>query len=410
MTERPTARLSNQILDEATSWFVEFNEATQDERTREAFHEWLRTSPEHVRAFLQIAAHWEDDAPQPHAASESGAVESIDELLAMARLDTNIVPLMLKPEERRRVAHSDSSPSGGRPEAGKRSRRVAVPLAASVLITLASLSAWLITQRNVYSTGVGEQRSLRLEDGSTVEINARSRIAIRYSEHERHIELLDGQALFHVAKNKTRPFIVRSGPTQIQAVGTQFDVYRKKSGTVVTVLEGRVAVTSHSPANPSETAHPKQVSAEELSGAADHAEERQLEYLKSDSSDSPRSSGPSRESQPSIPARDEVFLAAGQQLTVSSTAAGLAQAADIAAATAWTQRRLIFARTPLSEVVEEFNRYNTTPLVITDPSIASTEISGTFSSSDPAVLLRFLREVGAYTVRETDSATQISSH
>ena len=375
MTERPTARLSNHILDEATSWFVELNETTQDERTREAFHDWLRTSPEHVRAFLQIAAHWEDDAPQPRAASESNAVESIDELLAMARLDTNIVPLMLKPEESRRLAHSGSAPSAVRPVASKPRRRVAFALAASVLLTLASLSIWLITQRNVYSTGVGEQRSLRLEDGSTVEINARSRIRIRYSEHERHIDLLDGQALFHVAKDKTRHFIVHSGPTQILAVGTQFDVYRKKSGTVVTVIEGRVTVTSPSPANPSGTVPPRQASAEEFSGAADHA-----------------------------------LLAAGQQLTVSPTAAAQPQAANVAAATAWTQRRLIFASVPLSEVVEEFNRYNAKPLVITDSSIATAEISGTFSSSDSSALLRFLREVGTYTVRETDSAIQISSH
>jgi len=61
----------------------------------------------------------------------------------------------------------------------------------------------------------------------------------QFFKAERNVELIDGQALFEVAKDKTRPFVVRSGATLVRAVGTQFDVYRKRSGTTVTVIEGR---------------------------------------------------------------------------------------------------------------------------------------------------------------------------
>jgi ferric-dicitrate binding protein FerR (iron transport regulator) len=90
-------------------------------------------------------------------------------------------------------------------------------------------------------------RTLTLEDGSTVELDSGSRIRIAYGGHERQVELLDGQALFRVAHDLTRPFIVHTRATNIQAIGTQFDVYKKDTGTIVTVVEGRVAVIRQGP-------------------------------------------------------------------------------------------------------------------------------------------------------------------
>src|SRR6202042_1786963 len=96
----------------------------------------------------------------------------------------------------------------------------------------------------IYATSLGEQRSIQFEDGSTVELNSRSKVRVKYSKQERDVELIEGQALFHVAHDVSRPFIVAVGPTRVRAVGTQFDVYKRSNGTVVTVVEGRVAVYS----------------------------------------------------------------------------------------------------------------------------------------------------------------------
>jgi transmembrane sensor len=367
MSKHNPPKIRDEIIAEASAWFVEFNDNPEDQSIREAFDRWVRRSPEHVQAYLQISAHWEEGAPRPNA-----PVESIDELIALAKTDSNVVhltsraarPFSVRPE-------TSTSEAIGTPRPTRRHLALAAPI---LLGLVTGAVVWQQFLRGVYSTEIGEQRSLTLADGSTVDLNSRSRIRVRYTQQTRHIDLLDGQALFHVAKSTSRPFIVQSQNAQVRAVGTQFDVYRKDSGTIVTVVEGRVAVI---PAPPE-------------ASVGEHA---------------------TPTSQPAD--RQDVFLAAGEQLTLRLGAAGTSapthpQPANVEVATAWTQHRLIFKGTPLSEVVDEFNRYSRRPLVITDSAIAATRISGSFSSSDPAALLRFLREVGAYNVHETPAAVEIS--
>src|SRR5262249_39042282 len=157
----------------------------------------------------------------------------------------------------------------------------------------------------------------------------KSRIRVRFTRERRDIELLEGQALFHVAAENKRPFVVRSGTAQVRAIGTEFDVYRRNEGTTVTVVEGRVAVR--------EEAVPR-----------------------------------------------TLLLSAGEQVTVAPKTAPHSGKANVAAATAWTQRRLVFNSSPLPQVAEEFNRYNRRQLVIEDPALADFRISGVYSSMDPA--------------------------
>lgn len=375
MTASDTPPLRSEILAEASRWFVDLNEHPQDERTRQAFDHWLRRSPEHVHAFLQISAHWEEGTPR-----EGAQTESVDVLIELAKADTNIVHFAGAGP----VPHTASKGSLRRVSHTFRRRRLA--WVASVLLCLAALLSWQHFFRGVYSTAIGEQRSLTLADGSTVDLNSRTRIRVSYTSRERRIDLLEGQALFHVAKNESQPFVVRSADTLVRAVGTQFDVYRKKMGTVVTVVEGRVAVVSLAAEGNGRGATVPAAGAADLRPAA----------------------APSSE-----PRKAARFLNAGQQITVSVDAAIPAQAAQLEpsgleAATAWTQRRLIFKATPLAEVIGEFNRYSERPIVISDPEIAAIPISGSFSSSSPADLMRFLREVGGYEVQETPSAIRIS--
>ena len=365
MSKPNPPEVRDDIVTEACAWFVEFNENPRDQSMREAFNRWLRRSPEHVHAYLQVSAHWEEGTPRPNL-----PVESVDELVVLARTESNVVRLTRPAGIQRARA----------PEIRQNRRAIGrFPLVASILLSLtAGTVVWQSFFEAIYSTETGEQRSLTLSDGSTVELNSRSRIRVHYSPRERHIDLLEGQALFQVAKDKSRPFVVQSQNVRVRAVGTQFDVYRKESGTTVTVVEGKVAVI---PAPP-------------------------------DVSSSERAIQPS---EPSSRPRgaSATFLAAGEQLTFGPEATATTTSpqplpANIAAATAWTQRRLIFNGAPLSEVVAEFNRYSQRPLIITDPTIAATRISGSFSSSDPGAVLRFLREVGACDVRETPTAIEIS--
>ena len=83
---------------------------------------------------------------------------------------------------------------------------------------------------------------------------------------------------------------------------------------------------------------------------------------------------------------------------------------NIAIATSWTQRQLEFESASLSEVAEEFNRYNERQLVIEDPTLYDFHISGVFSSSDPGSLVRFLRERPGVQVTETASEIRVSKN
>jgi transmembrane sensor len=232
-----------------------------------------------------------------------------------------------------------------------------------------------------------------LSDGSTVALNSRSGIKIRFSKHERTVELIQGQALFHVAKDSARPFTVSADGTRVRAVGTQFDVYRKYSGTVITVVEGRVAVLAHvAPAAATVELQSPPVASDEVARRPSGAVS------------SPDLIGPAREP---LSGRDTLFLVAGEQLIVTAKAYQKTDHPNIAGATAWTQR-LVFDSASLSDVAAEFNRYNTRRLVIEDPNLYDFHISGVFSSADPDALIRFLRERPGVRVTETESEIRIA--
>jgi ferric-dicitrate binding protein FerR (iron transport regulator) len=81
-------KLGTHILEQASSWFIDLREGDAEPAARDKFNDWLRRSPEHVRAFLEISAFWED-APS----LDPGWNATADELIAQARGDENIVPL-----------------------------------------------------------------------------------------------------------------------------------------------------------------------------------------------------------------------------------------------------------------------------------------------------------------------------
>jgi transmembrane sensor len=265
-------------------------------------------------------------------------------------------------------------------------------IAASIALVAAGLTVWMQSARGTYSTGVGEQRSITLSDGTTIELNARSSVRVRFHDAERTVHLLEGQALFHVAKDAARPFVVHSEGTGVRAVGTEFDVNRTRVGTIVTVLEGRVAVL------PSESNSlgkgPGQGTTDTVGMGANT----------SISNGATRSGAFDRSDQTT-----PVYLDAGEQVTVTGTASHRPTHTDPAAATAWRQRKLQFASASLMEVADEYNRYHEQRLIVRDPRLESFHISGVFSATDNASLIAFLRQQPSLDVREADSEIEITS-
>lgn len=429
-----------QIQEEASEWIIKHRSGGLDARDKESFDAWLRASPQHVRAYLEMSSVWED-----LPSLDSTWNPSADELIARARTDDNVVSLNSSPpftdsslsgRERSDDRPRDSVGNGRAPAANvstradvkspgssrltgeerppnNRSVKLLYALAASILITLSG--GWLYLQRSVYSTDTGEQRSLALADGSTVELNSRSRIKVQYAEHERRVDLLEGQALFHVAKNKARPFIVQAGDTRLRAVGTAFDVYKTSSGTVVTVVEGRVAVytdqRSQSVANKlphDRSGGPQSSEAPDLGTA--NTENGSSSVRTAQRHGNGSGSASPQEASGIHAVAGEILLAAGEQLVVTPASVTSPKRANIADATAWTRRSLVFDSSPLAEVAQEFNRYNTRRLVIEDPQLelADFHVSGVFSSVEPTLLLRFLRAQPELVVEETDTEIRIT--
>jgi transmembrane sensor len=378
--KRPVrSKLNTQIYEEACEWFVECRAGDLDNTARAAFDRWLRKSPEHQSAYLEISAIW----------NESSALDlsnrwDLDTLIAEAAEDPeNIVAL-----ERTRANPAPQASSRIGVTATPVRRQGLLAVAASILLTVGVLATYILTSSGVYATALGEQRSFSLSDGSTLQLNSLSKVRIRYSAHERTVDLLRGEALFHVAKDITRPFSVRSGETAVRAVGTQFDVYRKVDGTIVTVVEGRVAILHNGPARSNE-AHPSVLRGEveqDLGMLASRTEVLDVAQQEGEGA---------------------ILLTAGEQITVSTNTFRRTVNPNLAGATSWTQRQLVFEAASLADVAEEFNRYNERKLVINPSALGALHISGVFSSTDPASLSRFLRDRPDLRVTETPTEIRV---
>jgi len=111
---------------------------------------------------------------------------------------------------------------------------------------------------------------------------------------------------------------------------------------------------------------------------------------------------------PGAPSESPIEVSAGERLDVTTAALPRKSAANIAASTAWTQQQLIFESTPLSEVAEEFNRFNTQKLSVRGEPARSLNISGNFPALDPSSLPRFIRFLRAQPgISVTETADQI---
>jgi transmembrane sensor len=341
---RDMTSLPTQLIDEAAEWFIVMRDESVTPEERTAFSQWLCLSPQHVRAYLETAALWGEAAHLPPEPSLE--IVGSDDL-------GNVVPLRPARAPVVRTAPARAAPMR---------LRLAAGVAAFALMAAAG---WLLTRGEVLSTELGEQRLVTLEDGSTVRLNARSKVSARMSSRRREIELIEGQALFEVAKDTERPFVVRSGGLAVSAVGTAFDVNQRQRGTVVTVIEGRVLLDAR-----------KSVPEQGIARA---------------------------------PASGAIAMSAGEQAVVDrGGAVDMSVAANLSAATSWIHNLLVFEETPLDTVVEELNRYSRRQIVLEDASLATLRINAVLQSANPEALLRYLERTQRVRIAITSSAIKIS--
>ena len=324
------------IAQEAADWFVRNRSKSVSAQERAAFGLWLKSSPLHVEEYLKTAVIARD----LHAAIDPSLPEFRSWLQDAQADDGNVTVLI--PGNR-----SPSSSPAGRL---KRWRPVAAIAAALLMVMVGVI--WL--QRDGERFGLprrfvtvhAEQGSWLLPDGTSMSLNSDSAVTVRYSAHERVVEVERGQALFHVAHEPARRFRVMAGEAGVIAVGTEFDVFRKSGSTQVTVVEGKVAVFSgEAPAMTASAVLPLQT----------------------------------------------LSVTAGEQIQVTDHSPPVrAGAVNVQQAVAWVQRKVAFTERPLGEVAAEFNRYGAVPIVVQSERLRELPISGIFNAYDTDSFLAFI--------------------
>ncbi len=204
------------LPDDATGWVARMHARSLSNRERLAIRRWLSASPDHARDLMRAETVWR----------LSGALARDTKILAeLAR----ITP------PRRSTARSFETLG-----TGAYLRWAAVTCVA--LVAVAFLWHGFASRERWYETATGEQRLIKLTDGSTVALNTATRVGIEYGARERRVRLEGGEALFEVAPDAHRPFVVNAGGGWARAVGTRFNVALDADSVTVVVLEGVVEV------------------------------------------------------------------------------------------------------------------------------------------------------------------------
>jgi transmembrane sensor len=128
----------------------------------------------------------------------------------------------------------------------RRPRSALILLAATIALTV-GVVGWLVLRHSnvqILETAIGEERSIKLSDGSSLDLAPDSRVSTRFTLAEREVQLERGEAFFAVAHSSLRPFVVKARSLKVTTVGTEFDIRIDPSGTEVTVSQGRVTVAA----------------------------------------------------------------------------------------------------------------------------------------------------------------------
>lgn len=285
------------IREAAAEWAVLLSGGEPDEARRQALQQWLRADPRHAEALAFARRTWD----------------------ALGAL-----PAGRRPAVRREAA---SAAPRARARATRRRARLRRWGAAACLalllggVGLGQGERLMLPLLADHRTAGGEVRSLTLADGSEVILDSDSAIRLDFSSGQRRVELLAGSAIFQVAPQAGRPFVVAASGGTAEALGTRFVVTRESAGRAwVGVLEHAVRVRAA-------------------------GQQRRLEE--------------------------------GDSVRYDDS--GLAPLPlDLRRATSWQRGLLVFDRVPLAQVVEQLNRYRPGHILIGDGELAQREVSGVF--------------------------------
>jgi transmembrane sensor len=319
---------SDDIMEEAADWLLRHH-AGLDPAGERDLSRWLARDPAHRAAFEALAGPWQ---------ALDGLAQD-EQMLVLRGAALGLAPE--GPSDGAPDSAPEAAPDSA-PEPAKRAWHWPRALAASLALVAGGAGLWWALAgadtpvREVLETGRAQRQSFVLSDGSTVMLDAESRVDVAMTRHRRSLDLARGQAYFQVAHDRSRPFVVSAGEREVVAVGTEFDVRRGLGQVTVALMQGRVRV--------------------EPTGSFDSSQ--------------PLASGGTE-------------LTVGQALTFDhDRQRTLITAVDPAAIKGWREGLLHFDHVSLDQAVADFNRYAARPLRLGDPSLARLLVSGVFRAQD----------------------------
>ena len=341
---------------DAQEWLLRLERS--DEKVRVEFDEWLMASAEHVEAILLVTAFNEelarrltDAQPVPMATSAHPAAAAV--VANAAR--TAAAPAATAAAG---TAASAAVTATSRAETTpwERPPRIAVALTCTaVVIACGGIALWhqLTTKANttapppptVYMTSEGEQRTVDLPDGSTLNINSTTRVQVDFTNRRRQVQVESGEVRVDVQPDSQRPFEVTNACATMTALGTSFSV-RAAPGALcdLAVTRGKVRVSAHTPTQSAVTRD--------------------------------------------VPAGQVAMIHPGAIVIRSLDAETLRKRLD------WARGSLWFHGASVETVVTEFNRYNAVQLKMAAQSVGEVHIWGEIGPTDVGRLLEILRKSG----------------
>lgn len=320
-------QVDGRIAEEAARWFASLQgeAATGDDWL--AFERWLQSSPAHAKAYERLEGVWVDLEYAPLVRDLGGR------------------PLLAARRRRRARGAVGNSGRNAWLVAGA---AVAVSLTVAVAVGLGPAP----TPGQTFQTAAGQTRQITLADGTHIRLNAASTITVSFDRDARRVQMADAEAVFDVAHDAGRPFLIGVGDRQVRVVGTEFNL-RHRAGLVdLTVRRGIVEV-------------------------------RPADALQAP---------PTR-------------VTVGQELTHVEGASGqVLKATNPDAAFAWLNGQLIYRDQPLSEVAIDLSRQFATPVRTADARAAALRFSGVLVTDSLPDVLRRLQAYAPVWVERTPDA------
>lgn len=267
---------------EAAAWLARLQSDTPSSQDRAGCETWLAETDAHPRALAEATAMWD---------AVGGLAPSATRLTEM---------------------------SAARPQAQVGRRAVL----AGMLGTGCAVTAWSALAPRSYANGVGQTKTVRLSDGTSLMLDACSEVRTEFGLGLRKLELVSGRVALNPTMTSDRPVVVTHGPRRLLAFGRLLDIACLGEGLTATAVDGLIVV------------------------------------------------------QP--PGREMVRLENGERLTWSRSAGLRTDRPTLEAVTAWQDGRLVFADDTLAQAVAEINRYSPRPIEIQDASLLTLRISGSY--------------------------------